>query len=292
MKRLCAVFLMLALFFVMCDTSYAGWREGLANIGKRIQGATRRAIDWGAEKFKPAYKDHIVPAGQTMTDTYYDETRKIIDSPGSFAADQTPGLGDVRAADSISDKAARGDYTGAAAETASAAVDAVTPPVLGTGVAATAKGLARVGASYLGSGSELVIPFAEAGMLLPDSVSGASRAETHHFPNGTLIHYYSSGPRFSPNPRAGGTSTENVLSLSAGSETRQGQDIDLAQLDNNYTITTLQNDNFATMVKMRFSSEVDFYIKGMGSFNSQGYIDAGVKAILDKIKSVKESAGN
>ena len=289
MKRLWALLLVLSLVFVICDTSYAGWREGFISIGKRIQNATRRAIDWSAERFKPIFKDHVVPAGETLTDTYYDETKKIIDSPESFIADQTPGLGDVRAADTISEKAARGDYSEAAAEAASAVADAVTPPVLGTGVAATAKGLARIGASYLDSESQLVIPFAEAGRLLPDSVSGAFPSETNHYPTGTLINYYGSGPRFSPNPKAGGTTTENVLSLSAGSETRQGQDINLARLNGDYTITTLQNDNFATMVKMHFSSEVDFYIKGMGLYNNQSYIDAAVSGILDKIRTLKES---
>ena len=305
MKRLCFVIVVLILVFTISDTCYAGWREGLANIGKRIQGVTRRAIDWGAEKFKPAYKDHIVPAGQTMTDTYYDETKKIIDSPGSFAADQTPGLGDVRAADSISDKAARGDYTGAAAETASAAVDAVTPPVLGTGVAATAKGLARVAGSYIEDEDKgLPTPLADSSLeemikFFPNSVLSAAylkREDLHYQVTTVRMVYgqhgqYGSYVEIQVNRESFGTygSTQEmnaerfrkaIEQYAVLENVRQYSDSCFIKEYNNYPVVVFIHQGGGGITAYFDYSYYRFNVICSNRYNSIAYIDAGIQSLM------------
>ncbi len=77
---------MLGLLFVVPDTSYAGWREGLSSIGRRIQSGTRRAIDWGAEKFKPAFK-RVQKVSEDGTQRNYDRAIEAKDDPAGFARD-------------------------------------------------------------------------------------------------------------------------------------------------------------------------------------------------------------
>ncbi|MBL7068590.1 MAG: hypothetical protein ISS34_01855 [Candidatus Omnitrophica bacterium] len=304
MKKISIGLIVLILLLVVTDTCQADWREGLASMGRRIQSASRRAIDWGAEKFRPIFERHIVPAGEILNETYYEETKKIIDSPRSFVADQTPGLGDIRSADTISSEAAKGDYTEAGAETASAIAGAATPPVLGTGVAATAKGLARIAGSYL-EDEEAGTPLANTSLdetirFFPNSVAGAVYLKREDVPSprtvrvmygqpglyGSYVEIHANRESFS------GPETEEMTAerfkkaiekYDIVNRVLQHSDACFTKEYRGYPVVVFIHEGGRGRTAFFDYSHFRFNVICSNRYNSMTYIDAGIRSLMNNL---------
>lgn len=115
MKRLSGIIISLILVMTITGTCQAGWRDRMSSFGSRVQGATKRAIDWGAEKFRPAM-DRIRGVSERGARANYERGLRIKEDPAGYVKDTVvnEAAGDIKSAREAAGHLAEGDLQNAA----------------------------------------------------------------------------------------------------------------------------------------------------------------------------------
>lgn len=257
--------------------SYAGWQDRIYNAAKKagraISGASQKAINYGAQKFKPTFQNKVVPLSKNVNQAIYDKGLEAQKNPSGFVKDaivnETP-LGKARAAKEIYDKAKAGDYAGAKKTMCREALTAPMPPVIGTVIEPVA---ATVCDSIVGNSPE------DTSQFFPDSIRGVGRTNQGKGADCVWIVYGSpAGYNSDGTPRA--ESYTNMVLISANKESNTGG-------GQGYWSENLGDEEspIASNQAVLHYPPFRFYIVSYGYYADGTYRDDAINSIVAKFKS-------
>lgn len=286
----------------------ADWREGLRNFAIRIQSASKAAIDWGAEKFRPTFEKRVVPFSEKLNENIYQKGMEIYNDPKKaakdIAIDESP-LGLPAAAKDIKNKISEGQYREAAREGCETALTTPLPPGFGSALEPVAETICDEivpGATTPAPTPLANMSLEQADSFVPSSVLGTVLLKKEILPN-----QYAPGGRVVRNefgqPGQYGSYVEIHITKTGFNEEMTKEKFEniigelvnsLNSQDNTCTIKTYHDYPVAVynhtagggMTAFFMYSWFQFDVIVSGRYSSMSYIDAGIEALLSNLALV------